>query len=334
MLQNSIKIKPLTKEQLIISVDRLTRFKFTETKYLRVFSDIIVNNLILPKYKKSDIENLDYSEITEIAEYIINSSLKNLGIKTAGTNKINKKIKEYENYIFKLDENTQKFLENNINFDGITELTRYSAVKNLQWLNSLTENADVTSMRETHALRFPVSAVLICEGITEETLLPEFAKILDFNFDKKGIYIVSAGGKNQVVKTFYKMCEYLKIPIFVLLDSDAEENYREILPKLRDIDRIYIIKKGEFEDIIPVHLLEKALNYATENISITGIERIEQGETVEFLTDFFKHRGMHEFKKAEFATIVKKNITDIKDISDEIKEIINELQNTLLARKN
>lgn len=77
MLQTGIKnlkIKPLTKEQLIISVDRLTRFKDTETKYLRVFKDIIINNLIEPKLKKQELDNMDYQELTELAESVINSS--------------------------------------------------------------------------------------------------------------------------------------------------------------------------------------------------------------------------------------------------------------------
>ena len=65
MLQTGIinlKIKTLTIEQLIISADRLTRFKDTETKYLRVFKDIIINNLIEPKLKKHELDNMDYKE--------------------------------------------------------------------------------------------------------------------------------------------------------------------------------------------------------------------------------------------------------------------------------
>ena len=50
-----MKFKNLTKEQIIISLDRLTRFKNTREKYLRVFSDILISNLIEPKLKKSDI---------------------------------------------------------------------------------------------------------------------------------------------------------------------------------------------------------------------------------------------------------------------------------------
>ena len=50
-----MKYKKLTPEQIKISLDRLTRFKFTREKYLRVFSDIILSNLIEPKIKKSEL---------------------------------------------------------------------------------------------------------------------------------------------------------------------------------------------------------------------------------------------------------------------------------------
>lgn len=321
----SIKIKPLTKEQIIISADRLTRFKFTEQKYLRVFTDILVNNLISPKMKKTEIEETDYKKITELAEYIINSSLEKLGISIQNSGKINERLKQYENLVFVLESSCEKLLDNNINYDGILELLGKTCVKNLQWLKSLSSDSDPVALRELHSLKFPISTVLICEGITEETLLPEFAKLMDFDFDKNGIFILSAGGKNQVVKTFYKLVECLKLPIFVLLDKDADENYREILPKMRKIDRIHLIEHGEFEDILPVKLLEKTLAFATKNISIAEEGEIHEGETVEFLTDFFKHRGLHEFKKAEFANMVKENISSKEDVSEEISEILKEL---------
>ena len=77
---NNVKVKPLTKEQLTISIDRLTRFKNPEVKYLRVFGELITNNLIQPKYKKSDIEKMDSEEVKNLAELIINSSLENFGL--------------------------------------------------------------------------------------------------------------------------------------------------------------------------------------------------------------------------------------------------------------
>ena len=51
-----MKYKLLTEEQILISIDRLTRFKETKQKYLRVFKDILVSNLIEPKLKKTEIE--------------------------------------------------------------------------------------------------------------------------------------------------------------------------------------------------------------------------------------------------------------------------------------
>ena len=103
-----MKIKPLTKEQLTISADRLTRFKDTEIKYLRVFKDIIINNLIEPKLKKQELDNMDYEELTNIAEDIINSSFNEKNNNLI----INQRLYDYENSLFKLSENTKKLLKN------------------------------------------------------------------------------------------------------------------------------------------------------------------------------------------------------------------------------
>ena len=42
-----MKYKKLTKEQLLISFDRLTRFKEPVIKYERVFKDIILSNFTI-----------------------------------------------------------------------------------------------------------------------------------------------------------------------------------------------------------------------------------------------------------------------------------------------
>ena len=43
------------------------------------------------------------------------------------------------------------------------------------------------------------------------------------------------------------------------------------------------------------------------------------------LENIFKTKGLHEFKKAEFAKLVRANITESSDISAEIAEIIKEI---------
>ncbi len=315
------KIKPLTKEQILISLDRLTRFKEPERRYMRVFEEIIAGNLIEPKLKKTDVENLDYAKITDLATEIINSSLRALGLDLREDYSINQKIYDYEKTIFHLTERQEVLLKNKINYATAVELIEEGAVFNLRWLKSLaTKNC---SSENRAANLYPVEKVLLVEGITEEILLPEFAKCLDFDFKKNGIFVISAGGKNQVVKYFYRFAQCLKIPIYVLLDSDAQENFAQIKPRLREGDYVHVISKGEFEDILPKTLVKKAINSETENISMGDTAALEGAtSTVEFLEDFFRNRGHHEFKKAEFAQFVKENISTSADISDEIKEII------------
>ena len=72
------KIKPMTREQIIIAIDRLTRFKPTIDKYLRVFKETILNNLITPNFKKKDLEEMSFLEISNLATEIFNYSLNEL----------------------------------------------------------------------------------------------------------------------------------------------------------------------------------------------------------------------------------------------------------------
>ena len=322
-----IKITPLTKEQLLISADRLTRFKNTEVKYLRVFKEIITGNLITPKFKKQQLDETDYQQIKSMAETIINFSLEALDIRSDGDFIINQRLYDYENSVFELSQQTKKLLQNKINYKGITKLFSGDEVKNLKWLEALENSPDIIQTRKDQSLLFPVEKVIICEGITEETLLPVFADIYGFNFARNGIHIISAGGKNQVVKTYYELAESLKLPIFVLLDKDASDNLLSIKAKQRDIDDVYILTSGEFEDLLPVQLVARTLDYAFENISLIDLEFLKQDlPKVKILEEIFKNRGLHEFKKSEFAGLVKLNIKDKGDLSEEIIKILNILQ--------
>lgn len=325
-MKNS-KVKPLTKSQIIISIDRLTRFKNTETKYLRVFKDILTQNLIEPKFKKTDLEKMDYSELRNWAEFVINYSLEMAGLRLENDYLINQRLLNYENSVFENNKNVQELLNNKINYKACLSYIDEKSPKNLLWLKNLEISSDIRKSRFDNSLRFPVEKVVIAEGATEETLLPEFAKRCGYDFDKEGIYVLSAGGKNQVVKLYYQLVESLKLPIFVLLDKDAKENLEEIQPRLRDIDKIHLLDCGEFEDLLPIKLVERTLDYELKNISMLEKEKLNEDiPRVKFLEEVFKTRGMHEFKKVEFAQMVKKNIKHEEDISPEVVEIIDEIR--------
>lgn len=321
-----MKYKKLTKEQIIISLDRLTRFKNTKDKYFRVFTDILISNLIEPKLRKADIEKLDYSVLTEYAAEIFNNSIEQLS--NIKDNSINTILRDYENNIYINDSETQKLLNNNINYKDAISLIDENSPINLKWLKSLTIGFG-KDLRETHLLKYPIERVLLVEGITEEILLPAFAKLLGYDFYAKGVQIIAAGGKNQVVKIYYKLAEALKIPIFILLDRDAEENIRQIKPKLREIDKIHLVGCGEFEDLLPKSLIIKTVNNHFENfMSINETDLEKEEPMAKILEEIFKTKGLHEFKKAEFAKLVRDNINSGSDISEEIRAIIDEIKYT------
>jgi hypothetical protein len=240
---------------------------------------------------------------------------------------INQRLYDYEKSVFNLSSETEKLLKNKINYNALISLIKDSSVKNLLWLKALATSQDLILDRQDLSLHFPVEKVVIAEGATEEILLPEFAKLCGYDFDKNGIQIISAGGKNQVVKLYYKLVESLKLPIFVLLDKDAKENLEEINPRLRAIDKIHLIGCGEFEDLLPLDLIKRTLEYELSNISILELEMLnEPMPKAKILEEFFKTRGMHEFKKVEFAQMIKNNIKLHSDVSAEIVGIIEELK--------
>ncbi len=317
-----MKYKPLTNQQIIISIDRLTRFKYTEDKYLRVFKDIIISNLINPIIKKSELDLMDYEEIKNIAETIFNSSLP----QSDGDYTINFRLQENENNIYKLSDDTQKLLKNKLNYKSALKIQEINKPINLRWLKHLSENLSLTDIRKKYSTRFPLSKVILAEGITEEILLPKFGRLLGYNFDEEGIQVIGAGGKNQVVKTYYKLAEELKIPIFILLDNDANDNLNQIEPKLRQIDCVHLISSGEFEDLLPQNLILKTINYELQNFAtITENEFNPELSAVANLVEIFRLKGLHEFKKADFAQKVEENLFDENDVSDEIRTIFKEL---------
>ena len=319
------KIKPLTESQLLISLDRLTRFKPTEEKYLRVFKDIAVSNLIYPKYKKTQLDSMDYQELTELIERIFKFSFDALNILPSNDFLINKKLLNYEKTVFKFDKNVEKLLENKIDYQAAISLFEGKKLPlNLQWLKSLAQDINQIDNRSDCGLRFPLEKIIIVEGITEEILLPKFARICGYDFDKMGINIISAGGKNQVVKLFYRFADILKLPMFILLDNDARDNFEEMSAKLRMQDKVHILECGEFEDTLPLNLIKRALNQQFDFSSVLLGELKKDLPMTQILQEIFKQRGL-DFKKSEFAALAGENISTKKDISPEIKGIMQNL---------
>lgn len=234
--------------------------------------------------------------------------------------------------------NLLDFVKKELDIDYISSIP---GLKRLIWINNFIKNHkfEIDSFtlfddldciynmgekyREKESVRFPEKLLIIVEGATEEKLLPVFSEKMGVDFYKTGVQLIAAGGKNQVIRIYKEIYKKLSIPILVILDADAQNIAEEIKPVLSEKDRIFILPEGEFEDILPVDLILKAVNKfyrLTTNINKDEIDLVSP--RVEALSNLWKEKGLGEFDKVAFAKIIAENVIDIGDFSPSIKKII------------
>ncbi len=332
-IKNSIKYKLLSFDELVINLDRLSRFKTPEESFDRVFSSIIYKNLISPKYSKNDIEKLDAKVISNIVEEIWNASVFNLFGKYNTNCVANNALRlSIEKTFTNIETRTKVFLNSKLNFSLILQHLDYkSAPINLKFLIKVvsefeSENIDIEKLkyiREKYSLLFPIEKLIIVEGITEEILLPVFASKIKSDFNKNGIFILGAGGKSKSPTLYFKLKDKLRIPVVLLFDSDAKEICSSLQEQIKNKDKTILIESGEFEDIISINLLKRALNNEYQPVTPIIKEELHiYKKMCENIENFYRTRHLGEFKKSKLSKIIAKNVKYDTDITDEIKKII------------
>ena len=88
--QDSLKIKLLSSNELLTSLDRLTRFKYPLISKNRVYEKLLLNNLISPKMSLKNINNLPNGIINQIAQIVWDESLKQITQKKVPDISLNK----------------------------------------------------------------------------------------------------------------------------------------------------------------------------------------------------------------------------------------------------
>ncbi len=313
-------------EYLVTILDRLTRLEPAYVRYKRVFSDII------NKYQNINAKNLNDDEIINIAENIFTSNLP-----SNNENKIKNILIDLERKYFKNFDKSMisyKYLSSDINYSEIINRIKdiQSDLKNINWLKEINKsNCAITDLRKEKKLLYPIEKVLLVEGQTELILLKTIFKLFDFDLDKEGYFVFRADGKNRLARKYYELIEYLELPIFILLDIDALEVKNLIKTKLRKKDTIYLLKSGEFEDIIPKELMIGAINNYYKNDYHCKIDDFADNiSTVDNLETIHRKYGFGDYKKAKFALIlkdyIKKNANREDFKNSEIKDILKALQ--------
>lgn len=328
-----IKFLPISQENLVLSLDRLTRFKSPEIKYYRVFTDILCRYLLYPKFSKNEIRQLDSTLLKDYVETIWNTSVAKFEPEENINHKLNNLlVKEIYN-TYKITPKLNELININININGVLKIAEklksYEDLPvNLKYLIKLNEANDAAiKLRQKYNLLFPVEKIVLCEGITEEILLPEFAKLCGYDFNKYGVKLLGAGGKNQVVKLYCELKDELKLPVFILLDADAKSSAEAVSTVLRSFDSIYLIQHGEFEDIFSLNLIKRTINNRYKNICESTIADFKQNEPMtKILSEFFRIHELGDFQKAEFARELSNNLKYDTDLTNEIKVIINKIK--------
>ncbi len=315
-----MKFKKIPKEYFPTILDRLTRFEPAYIRYKRVFDDII-NKYSLDEKLKNISEEDEISLVVEIF---------NASVEQNSDFCINDILMGLEEKYFNFNSKSYQYLSARINLSSmINEIAEFNDLaKNVIWLKKISQNkSNIEELRQEFSLMYPIEKIILCEGQTEFTLLETIFKLFDFDINKLGYMLIPAGGKNQVARKYYNMLEYTKLPFFILLDKDASTIRELIEPKLRDIDKIYLLKCGEFEDLIPKHILQKAINYVHKNEYNCIFDDFSNNNSmVENLENIYKKYGFGEFKKAKFALELKNYIENYCSRDDfvdsEIVEII------------
>ncbi len=319
-----MKFKKIPQEYFTTILDRLTRFEPAYIRYKRVFDDII-NKFCLDINTK----NIKHDDKIKIVEEIFNSSLK----KVNNDFYVNDVLTKIEDKCFIESDVSYQYLSSRLNISSMLDEISDNNIrsKNLYWIKKINSNKeDIISLRNKYNLLYPIEKILLCEGQTEFTLLNSLFSLFDINLDKTGILVIPAGGKNQVARKYYSMIEYVKLPFFILLDKDASLVSNLIQTKLRKKDKLYLLKSGEFEDLIPKNTLLKAVNHIHKNEYNCNFDDFTNGQSmVVNLENIYKKYGFGEFKKAQFALELKNfidNYSTKEDFMDsEIQTIVKNL---------
>lgn len=176
--------------------------------------------------------------------------------------------------------------------------------------------------------------LLLVEGQTEAILVPLFAQLLDFDFNKQRVHMISGGGANQVAKRFLTLRETTRLPIACLLDGDAESQYDTISEHLQHNDILTSLVTGEFEDTFEISIFTSLLNRYLQSMtgeyapSLVEFEPLENSEfpskvkRTHTLKKIWRERALGNFDKVEFAEFVAETLNSKQEIPEDFKLMI------------
>ena len=175
-------------------------------------------------------------------------------------------------------------------------------------LQALLHSAEVAEVAAIAAIPRPVKELVLVEGETEKLLLPLFAEAMGLDFNALGVAVLPAGGKNHVLSLYREYARHLRVPICVVLDSDAEAIVDELSSSPRPQDYIFHIAEGEFEDMYDLALILQVINQNYQpypELTLAGFQELARSSNakgrVHMLRVVWQAYNLGSFDKIDFA---------------------------------
>lgn len=232
-------------------------------------------------------------------------------------------------------QSVQKLLKTGSATTAMQRVTPMQLQKQAQWMDKILKSAEVTEIAAHHALPRPIRAIVLVEGETEKRLLPIFAQAMGHDFNRLGIELLPAGGKNQVKALYQDYADHVAVPICIVLDDDAASVADELQPLLRPGDKVFRFSEGEFEDTYDLNLILQIINrYYQPFPAVTHQKLKELAETskakgrVQALKAVWQTYNLGTFDKIEFADYYAESLQELHESKP--PKTIRRLMETLL----
>ena len=317
---------------MLISIDRLTRFKHPDIAYPRVFRDIIHKTFLSSRLSDKAIDELPPEEIKKYVKKVWHSSLKQFVNPSEYDDLSHRILTKIPEFCFKITSPYTKELMKTPLYCAELLFTIDELPKNLRIIKYTLLNVKdgasysddlIFKVRREKKLLFPLQKLVIVEGITEDILLPAFADYIGKSLSERGIFIFSAGGKTKIPSLYAQFKDELKIPIVVVFDNDANDLSDNLRPYLRSSDKIIVNSKGEFEDLLSLSLIRRTLNNTYYNSEKSTFSELRSDDSMcKNLEEYYRSRNLGEFKKAQFSKLLVSNVKYDTDVSVDIRKLI------------
>lgn len=176
--------------------------------------------------------------------------------------------------------------------------------------------------------------LMLVEGPTEALLMPRFAQCLGESMSERGIYLISSGGANQVVKRYLYWRELVNIGITCVLDRDAGDLVGILKDSMRPADQICVLSEGEIEDAFALPVFVELLNSYLASLAgincptviesdvLTVDDFKDEKERRRALKRLWKERGLGEFDKVDFARFVSNSLLEAGKVPSDIRKML------------